>query len=583
MAEPEVGILGKAPFDDWTYEDAKREVDNSYDRPTYAIQKAYAVDVDHYRKGQEWIGPGSAEPTTGSIHNQFAPEDVIGELLSNVSNAFGEPQLGCVPKVEPAGNAKVSDATQRAMDEVVGFLSNWWDRERMQSHIMERQYTGAWAGVAAFRLWIPWRFLVKNQQSGGITFRPTDSIEKALSYIKVSAPLPEYATIYTDPGTQDKCAIYLDEEVTYVDNSKRTFKRAELIYLDPEREEDETAVTRYRVVYSNTEKPPMSAELNLGGLLLLTEMEVKSLLTDPVIRTQRQLNLLTTLITRIGETAAFRERYLINAKPQGVRTPYTEGDDILDGAFLERDEEGRLWQVVPSARTLGAHTTTELIGLPEYDDNGDAKGQSTPGVTIVDPVDPKPYNEAADATRRRILRMSGQGHLGGISNAEASGIAYEQARAVFEKDLNKRRVAEEGALRDLLTAALALAEAIAGSPGQYTNEFRITVDQHINPGPRSPDLVRLDLEAHEAGIMSRETAMARIGTEDLEAEELRINQSTDHSLSILEKMQPYGSTLTAESFRALLIALGVPAEIANTVDTAPPPAPIVSPTPSDEN
>ncbi|MGW8179481.1 MAG: hypothetical protein ACWGQW_12090, partial [bacterium] len=470
------------------------------------------------------------------------------------------------------GNAQISTAIQ---DEVVRLLGNWWDREKMQEHIMERQFTGAWAGVAALRLWIPWRFLVKDNQSGEVTFRPTDSVEKALSYIKISAPLPEYATIYTDPGTQDKCAIYLDEEVTYVDNNKKTFKRAELIYLDPDREDDEDCKTFYRVVYSNKGKPSMSTELDLGGFLLLTQMEVKSLLTDPVIRTQRQLNLLTTLITRIGETAAFRERYLINAKPQGIRTPYTEGEDIPDGAFLETDDEGRLWAIIPSARTLGAHTTTELVGLPEYDVNGDSKGQSTPGVEVIDPVDPKPYIEAADATRRRILRMSGQGHLGGISNAEASGIAYEQARAVFEKDLNRRRVAEEGVLRNLLTAVLALAEVIAGTPGKYTNEYRITVDQHINPGPRSPDLVRLDLESYEAGALSLETAMARIGVEDIEAEKHRILQSVANILSVLEKLVTVGQTVTPESFKLLAKELRLPSNIVDAIEVKEPePVPI---------
>lgn len=589
-SQPETSVipirpLAVAPFDKWTYADAQKAMKANQPKD-YEVRKAYAVDHDHFQKGNEWVGPGSAT-TNEKIKQQFAPEDAVGEALSNVENAFAEPQLGATPLKEiPEGQA-VPPETENKIQEAIALLSDWWDKQRLQEHIQERQRTGAWAGFADLRLWIPWRFL--RQVGDDITIQETNDFDRAMSFIHVTAPLPDVGAILTDAGTQDKVAVYLDEEVEYDDNGhKNTYKRAELIYLDPERDTDEEADTIIRVVYSDEKKQDIVTRLPLGGRFLTAEMETRAILTEPVMRTQRQLNLLTTLVTRIAETAAFRERYTINAKPQGRKIPYEEGDELESGAFVDRDDEGRLWQMIPQPRTLGAATTTELVGVTKYDPTtGDARGNETPGVEVVDPVDPGPYLLAADSTRRRILRMCSQGHLGGVSNAEASGIAYEQARAVFEKDLNKRRTAEEGMLRDLLTAVLALAETITGKEGYFTDSIRITIDQHVNAGPRSPDLVRLDLEAYEAGVISLPTTMAKLGVEDVAAEELRVRRSAAFILDVLEKATTIKG-FTVESLVSVLEYLNVPKEVIQSLvpeedDTEPDPLVEVDPNEEDDD
>jgi hypothetical protein len=564
--------LAVAPFEDWTYDDVVREMRDNMDAE-YGIRKDYAIDHDHFRRGAEWVGPGMAG-SDRKIQTQFAPEDAVGAVLSNVSNAFSEPQLGAAPLGAYTEGQKIPEQIENRINEAVSLLSRWWDNQKLQEHIQNRQWTGAWAARAALRLWIPWRFLESDGET--ITFRRGVKIEEALSFIHVNAPLPEAGAVLVDPGTQDHCAVFMDEEV-YVDarGDRQTVKRAELTYLAPERLRDEDAETVMRIVYSD-KRPEKRVTMKLGGRLMMAEMHVQTLLTDPVLRTQRQLNLLTTLITRIAETAAFRERYIMNAKPQGMRVPYVDGDTIPNGAFLERDDEGRLWAVIPQERTLGAKTTTELVGLPQADNAGDTKGFHQPSIEVVDPVDPKPYLDAIDATRRRVLRMCGQGHLGGVSNAEASGIAYEQARAVFEKDLNKRRVAEEGMLRELLTAALALAELIANRPGYFTGLMRLTIDQHIDPGPRSPDLVRLDLEAYQQSILSRETTMARFGVEDVTAEVVRVRMSPQDILALLNELPALVEMFEPESLVEMLEVLNIPQEIINVLkikekEEVPPP------------
>ena len=562
--------LALAPFDSWTYDTAAALVRDTL-HEDYGIRKAYAVDKDHFQNGEEWVGPGDAT-SNEKIALQFAPEDAVGEVLSNISNAFAEPQITCVPLEDVPTGREIPPVVQARMDEAQALITGWWDKMRMQEHIQERQKTAAWAGQAGLRLWIPWRFLEK--QGDTVFLKQTSDMAEAISYVRVKAPYPEYGMILTDADTQEQVAVFLDEEVTYTgpERTKEVFKRAELLYLDPNRTSDTDCDTIQRLVYSDPSKPALTARLPLGGRLLFAEMRATVLLSEPVLRTQRQLNFIATVITRLVETAGFRERYMKNARPQGYRTRYTEGDSVPDGAYLERDDENVQWLVTPVTRTLGANTTTELVGLPKLDPaTGDFKGYETPDVVIGDPVDPKPSLEATDSVRRRILRMCAQGHLGGISNAEASGIAYEQARAVFEKDLNRRRVAEEGMLRDLFMALLAMGELITGQIGYFTKFVRVMVEQHINAGPRSPDLVRLDLEAYEAGLISKETVMARIGIEDIDGELALIKMSAPYILDAVQKaVEAMGDKFTPESAKNLLKEIGLPDNVIGTLVAAPP-------------
>lgn len=563
--------LAIAPFEQWTYEDAVREI---RERKTadFLIRQMYAKH-DHYQKGTEWVGPGIATDTKDDkVKKQFAPEDVVGEVAANVSNAFSEPQVGTAPLITPPEGQAVPQDVQNRMNEANELISNFWDDNFLQEHVQNRQRVGTWAGYAGLRLWVPWRFLQRD--GNDITFRPVTKFSKAAEYIRVAAPDPDVGILFTDPGTQDQCAIYLDEEVTWKEGNKTAYKRAELIFLDPNRVDDADAKTIIRIVYEDPNKTGQRVEMALGGRLLFTEMRVPMLWTDPVIRTQRQVNFICSIINRLGETAGFPERYTSNAKPQGSRYLYKDGEVVPNGAYLERDEAtGEIFVIVPEIRTLGANTTTELVGLPIYNDKQELTGYATPTITRFDPVDPKPYIEAADAARRRILRMCSQGHLGGISNAEASGIAYEQARAVFEKDLNKRRVSEEGMLRELLTTFLAFIELITGQPGYFTDVVRVTVDQHINPGPRSPDLVRLDLESYEAGALSQPTLMSRIGVEDVNAEVLRVKENAAFILDIIEKAMSSSTAFTPESLIAVMKELNLPETVINLLKPVEAPAP----------
>ena len=560
--------LRTARFDLWTYQDAIKAL-KSLQTKQFDIYRRYASG-EHFA-AEEWIGPGNPV-TNAKIEKQFAPDDATGESLWNVSNAFQEAQIGLAPLEPLPADQDLAPEVKRRKDLGEALLTQLWDNVFLHDSVQDRLRVSGWAGFAMLRPWVPGRFMEVN--GGQVGFVPVDDLEQAFEMIAVSAPDPAAGAVFTDPNTMDKCVVFSG---TDVDSLGKDRKFVELIFLDPLRIRDQESKTIFRILYEDESTPPLRQELELGGRLLGSQMNVRRLFTDAVIRTQRQLNLLTSLITRMGETAAFRGRYTKNAKPIGTRTLWEEGEAIPAGSFIERDDEDRQWLVTPVERTLGAATTTDLVGLDKFNTEGDLIGHETPDVFLEDPVDPTAYINAAESVRRRLLRMCSQGHLAGTSNFEVSGIAYEQARAVFAKDLKARKSKVEGVLRDLLTTVLHLAEYIADQPGYFTKMFRVTVEQHVDPGPRSPDSVRLDHEAYEKSLLSQETAMSLIGVEDLNAERERIKASPQYIVELLEKAVPALEGYDESALKELLKLFRLPEALVNAMKQKEEPAPVVAP------
>jgi hypothetical protein len=69
--------------------------------------------------------------------------------------------------------------------------------------------------------------------------------------------------------------------------------------------------------------------------------------------------------------------------------------------------------------------------------------------------------------------------------------------------------------------ALAMAEALAQKPGQYTKTIRCQASCRLDTGTLAPD-ERTAIEASIGKTLSRETAMALVGVEDIDAEMARI-------------------------------------------------------------
>jgi len=157
----------------------------------------------------------------------------------------------------------------------------------------------------------------------------------------------------------------------------------------------------------------------------------------------------------------------------------------------------------------------------------EGESRATPGVVFKEPTDPEFAIKSARHAYRSILEECKQSHMVGEGTAEASGVAYQQARADYEDDLADMKGALEALLRATLEAAIAWAEAMMGSGSPLLERYRLTVDLTVQSGPITADEQEQNNGNVRAGTLSIETAMAQNGVEDVDAELRRIRESPE--------------------------------------------------------
>ena len=176
---------------------------------------------------------------------------------------------------------------------------------------------------------------------------------------------------------------------------------------------------------------------------------------------------------------------------------------------------------MPSPLKTGAGTTNVLAGLPVSDASGRVTGYATPTVMYRDPVPVTTFNDTADAAYQGMLEEVHQLHAAIAGDATASGESRRQARADFEASLGATISEVEAAGRWLLETALAMAAAFANQPGRF-DSLRATFTCRVDSGPISADEQDQTRQNVEAGLLSKETGMVRIGVDDTDAEKTKI-------------------------------------------------------------
>lgn len=548
----------------WTFEDAVAAIEATQTaaagKDGYEANHAFIEDVDHWQDGDTWVGPdggGSAElraKVLAAVERQYTPVNAVGEVVQNVANGLlkREADIAVIP-VQPTGkDGEPSDAQQKAAAAIRAQLAAWWDARKLWDHARAAVRRSRWAGYGTLRLWINPDALVETERDGEVVLAlPTGlTFEQALGNIHLHAPTPDVAAVYTDPDTQQRCALFRYTEEA--EDGKDEVACVELWYLDG----DEAVLT---ILRDDEEESREEYRVPLGGRLPIAQMEADVLITDPVRRQQNRLNFFESLLTRVGETAGFPERYTLNAAPHGIWLT----SPPADGPALETQEVGgKTWYLHRAPRAIGAAITTDLRGVKttvETTTGGVHEILATPNVVFKEPTDPDYAIRACEHARATILRSCSQGHLVTTSQAETSGDAYEQARTAFENDLETTRGPLEGMIRTILEAAIAMAEAMStpAEGGSRLAQFRIGVTCHVHAGPVSALQKQAIVLQYEKGLISRQTALAKLGVEDTAAELAALDADPLTRLTLLTKQ--------AEALRALTdagVPIGVAAELA---------------------
>ena len=516
-------------FPDWDLTRAQQAITDRIEKTTgevgYTRNKKLIEEEDHWMSGVGWVGPKGTSATRSTVlaavEPQFTPRNVSGEVVENATQGLmqREPDIEFVPLDLPPDGVPTEEQQAQA-DAMLRQLAQWWDRKNLWRYAKAAARRTRWAGRGALRLFLADGNLdvEESETDEGIVRIPVMpsglTFAEALDRLDISAPLPDESVVYVDPVSRQRAAVFTFRE----GEDEKGDERAELWYVDG----DDTVLR----LLGGSE--PEEFRVPLGGRLPIAEAEGDLLITETVRRQQNRLNFFESVIVKVGESAGFAERYISNAAPSGVymKTPPVG----IDTPVAHQDENGVTWYLHPLPRTLGASITTDLRGIV------DADGKiMTPSVTKFDPTDPDYAIKAANHGRACILQSCRQGHLAVDSTAEASGIAYEQARAQFLADLLSNKSGIEGMLREFIGCAIAWAGAMSSEFAGFLDRYRVVVNLHITAGPITAAQQLQNNANVEAGTLSLESAMAANGVEDVDAEVQRIREAPEARIELVSK------------------------------------------------
>ncbi len=462
-----------------------------------------------FEGGRFWLGEVPTDDTRGAflaaVERGFIAINHVREVAErHRAGVLGrEPLWRLTPRRALAEGETPNTDEAALIAEAEALLTGWWDKRDILPWLQQPATALLLAERAVARLYIPRGLLMLDSAASGLVPLPQGGdpvvrLAAALDLLYVDSPAREACAVVTDDDTKARLGVYAYR--------RQQEEWVEATYLD------ESGATVLRVMGGGVDA---AAAFDLGGRLLLYEARRQPLIDAQVRRLQQAANLNLTNLGRNLNLAGSRERTFLGAQPPGSYRKISDGqpwrptDDPNDRAFVA---EG-----LPS----GAGMDRFLQGVPVYNDKGEQVGMTTPSLHYEQPVSVETFNVADRLFRAAILGATYQLHALIAGDAAASGESRKQARAEFAASLGLTRVALDGLGRWLIETPLALAAALAGVPGRYADlraQFAVTVD----PGPLTSDERAEYVTQWQAGGLSLETLLTRLGEDDVDAEIGRI-------------------------------------------------------------
>jgi len=506
----------------WTLEDVKNAAGLlTRVRPLLGVGEGPVYMAgDHVQDGRPWQGPGREEDGSildtnkARIRNMLAPiPEALGCVKERVNGACGNEADFDLQPVEPAGaDGTPSDAQMKEAAQWKRDLSGWWDSVDFWGGMDVSDPTGVRGAVTLASSWLQGKACLRVFWSNNAV---STSRRTALRRLKVVALPPDRCGIYTDPDTLREVGWFL-----FKDASDR--EAAELWY--PE-ERGEQEVTIWRMLGEDSR--PVETVLPFGGLLPIVQVKIGTLLTEPVLRLQGSVDTINTLLLNLCNAHGLAARTELNSEDDGVWQP-TAPPGIE--APRTRVNNGATEYFKPTVPTLGNYVIRKIRGFEHTvsiaEDGTETVAITSPAVHYHEPSPPAALIESLDCERRALRDACHQGHRSnGLtgSTSEASGDAYEQARAMFWADVKSVGEAASTAVSKVLTWVALAAEWRSGkSTPTFLGEWTIVAKSHPNAGPVSNMAQTTAMSLVEGEIISKSEGTARAGVQDVQGERDRI-------------------------------------------------------------
>ncbi len=473
-------------------------------RPLTALTATQFYNGDHWQNSRGFIGqippkslPGSSS-ITADIRAAFVSENVIKEVVkTHTGGILGREPIWSFLQAE----GETDRSNKESFENVTGeTLTKWWNDRQALKDLQKAVTIALCEGRVVRRIFFP-------RSLNGTIPRQTE-ISKALDFIYFETVTADTAGVFTDPATQQDIGIFLYDE-TDIDGNV-TAHCAELSFLEPD------GRTRCKIVRDKggtTVLPPY----DLGGHLLIYQIDRDALISDQVQSSQRSLNLAHTMMMRNINMAGNRERNVINAQPpinvKGIDT--NKANDRSPGTFK-----------------TGSGAVNFLMGYPIYDPvTGAIIGYTNPNVTITDPVPVITFRDTIDQEKEAIYSQCHERHVMIVDKADTSGRAREIARREFERSLKETKTVMDANGRWQLEVTLRLAAQVTGQTSLYSS-LRADFNCLIDAGDPDPEQQKTAILLRQPGgpknqpLISDETARNMCGVEDAAAELAKIEQES---------------------------------------------------------
>lgn len=470
---------------------------------------ALMYEGEHWQGGWGWAGP-MLDPTDPGyqqtwwlIAKGFVSRNLLKQIVDRHVNGVlaRMPKWTLMPIEATTGDEEMPEALRQTIADATAFLRDWVSARGV--HQMLKNYLVDLlmpTGRGSLRFWIPPGLSTELQGSGGAVrqLNVGDSVGEALRRIYLEKPPVTDAAVVTDPDTQRQVGIRLMREPD----------RAWLTFLDAEGQ-------RTFVRSVNNEGGGAGVSYDLGGRLLMFQGRREPLVTRQFLQMQRALNFAESVIPRTNETAGFLQRIITNAQLQGT---------------WEKDPETGALKFTPDPNATpvyGAGITNYFSGQVLEDEDGKLQ-QATPGVHVQEPITP---NGAIVSAEHFSAAMHVEGHQAHL--VRDSGIPPEIARQEYALSLLDSAIPVVEATTWILGTGLALAEALRGEVGRFTEQLRPSVSAVVNIGPVSPEEKTAMIAAFEKAVLARETVQeTAFSVEDVDAENDRIRSQPGAAIDV---------------------------------------------------
>ena len=468
---------------------------------------------DFWQDSRRYCGP---LPRPGDVagmlllRRSFAPILKIRECLRrHVRGVIGrEPLFEFVPATE----------NQTLADEANAIQGGVWDEEGEHKIAISAAQRLCGTGRVFVRFDVPPGMVeeITDPETGEtVSGVRAESWQEAYAKTYIEIAPRGTAHVYTDPETREKTAFY-----SYTEEHERGAKThcVQVSWLDSNK------MTQVRILRANGANDAW--ELDTGGVLLVVEANTNALVTPDLLRLQDIVCSISTMVKINSDVAGFPQLDAIDMAPpvREVSAPTTENPNAT------RREGVPIQHGPRTVRAWYSEFVTDEKGNPVRDDKG-ALQMRRGALQYREPVSSEPLRSDIEFFTTEIYSAFNQRHIQARTSANASGEMLVEMRSDYADSLLETKPDLEKLLRLLKKARLCLAAYLAGDNAalETFKAGRVRVDLQLNAGPLSAAERAEVLKRLDAGLLSNETAMLLLGTEDVDAEleKIRAQQQRD--------------------------------------------------------